>query len=572
MFLPELHTLRQHRVTVNRFGGYDGRERPEAGSFAGMRNLCADAYPAMTVRPPRALAGKLQKPNGLAVKEALVWVDGQTLYINGKKAGPVLTDGRKSLLSMGAYLLIWPDKVWINTRDVSQFGTLENTTVSAAKTEFFLCRPDGTVWEGYLTAQESPKEPEAGALWLDISGEKVVLRQYVDSLWTEVENVCVKLQCAGIGVGFQAGDGVVLSGCRKAALNGTFVLQQATDDALVISACIAGETSQTEPVTVKRSVPEMDFVVECGNRLWGCKYGIVEGKAVNEIYASKLGDFKNWTCYAGLSTDSYAVARGSDGPFTGAVAYLGSPIFFREQCMERVYPSATGAHRVVTVECPGVKQGSHGSVAVVDGTLYYHGLGGVYAFDGSMPQLVSCVLGQEHFSEAVGGGREGRYYLSAQGQDGTWRLLVYDTARGLWHREDDLKAVAFARRGEELFCLTESGELWAMRGSEGEKEKRICWEAQSGELGLDTAESKYPARLCLRLELAKGSRAEAALSYDGGRTWETQGAVYGQGSVQACLLHLRPRRAPHLRVRLQGMGPCTMYSISAVYEKGSDGP
>ena len=72
----------------------------------------------------------------------------------------------------------------------------------------------------------------------------------------------------------------------------------------------------------RRSVPEMDFVIESGNRLWGCKYGVVDGKAVNEIYASKLGDFKNWNCYAGRSTDSYVATRGSDGPFTGVHATI----------------------------------------------------------------------------------------------------------------------------------------------------------------------------------------------------------------------------------------------------------
>ena len=56
---------------------------------------------------------------------------------------------------------------------------------------------------------------------------------------------------------------------------------------------------------------------------------MTDGKAVNEIYASKLGDFKNWNCYAGRSTDSYVATRGSDGPFTGAADYLGSPLFFR---------------------------------------------------------------------------------------------------------------------------------------------------------------------------------------------------------------------------------------------------
>ena len=148
----------------------------------------------------------------------------------------------------------------------------------------------------------------------------------------------------------------------------------------------------------------MDFVVEQGNRLWGCKYGIVDGRPVNEIYASKLGDFRNWNSFAGLSTDSYAASRGSDGAFTGAAACLGGGIFFKEDCMERVYPSATGAHQIVTLRCPGVKKGCHGAAAVVDGTLFYLGLGGVYAFDGSMPGCVSMPLGSVRYQDGAAAG------------------------------------------------------------------------------------------------------------------------------------------------------------------------
>ena len=44
------------------------------------------------------------------------------------------------------------------------------------------------------------------------------------------------------------------------------------------------------------------------------------------------------------------------------------------------------------------------------------------------------------------------------------------------------------------------------------------------------------------------------------------------GRMQDCLLHVRPRRAKQLRLRLTGEGGMVLYSVSAVYEKGSDGP
>ena len=37
-------------------------------------------------------------------------------------------------------------------------------------------------------------------------------------------------------------------------------------------------------------MPNMDFVIESENRLWGCRYGIANnGEVVNEIFA-KMGD------------------------------------------------------------------------------------------------------------------------------------------------------------------------------------------------------------------------------------------------------------------------------------------
>ena len=550
MYFPKLNAPRQSRVTVNRFPGLDRRPRGQEGSFREMENLCAQGYPTLTVRRPRGIAGSVTAPGGLTAKDGLIWVDGHTLYINGSAAGLVLSEGKKQLVSMGAWLLIWPDKLYINTKDLTDFGSLENKRVTEGEVSFTLCRPDGTAYSGYLAADTAPEEPESGSLWQDTGGEETALRQYGQDGWMEVDDVCVGLHAAGIGVGFRAGDGVSVSGCREEALNGSFQLRAAEEDCLVVTALPGGLSSQTEPVTVERSVPDMDYVVESGNRLWGCKYGIVDGQAVNAVYASKLGDFKNWNCFAGLSTDSYAASRGSAGKFTGAADYLGSPLFFKENCVERVYPSANGAHQIVTVQCPGVKDGSGGSLQVVDGKLYYHSQGGVCVFDGSMPVNVSQALGEARYHDAVAGAAEGCYYLSAADEAGAWHLLVLDTRQGLWYREDGVEALGFAPWGGDLYCLTAEGQLLAMKGAGETHEGPVQWMAETGELGLDAAESRYLVRLLLRLLPEAGSTVRAWLSYDEGGSWRPAGSLEGAGRVQACTLHIRPRRCRQLRLRL----------------------
>lgn len=154
-----------------------------------------------------------------------------------------------------------------------------------------------------------------------------MLRQYGESGWSIREDTYIKIAAGGIGVGFAAGDGVVIEGCREESLNGSHVLEAAEDGALVVPGMIAGQATQTEELTVRRSVPEMDFVIESGNRLWGCRYGVTDGKAVNEIYASKLGDFKNWNCYAGRSTTTMSPPVAPTAPSPGRRTIWAVPVF-----------------------------------------------------------------------------------------------------------------------------------------------------------------------------------------------------------------------------------------------------
>lgn len=113
-------------------------------------------------------------------------------------------------------------------------------------------------------------------------------------------------------------------------LNATKVIYARDDDYIVVVGLIDLTYEQTVgTVTVERSVPEMDYVCEAQNRVWGCKYGMVDGKAVNELYCCALGDFKNWNRFLGISTDAWAASVGSDGAWTGAANYLGLPHVFQ---------------------------------------------------------------------------------------------------------------------------------------------------------------------------------------------------------------------------------------------------
>lgn len=420
MYFPKLKAAAQQRAGVEQFGGLDRRPGSGAGSLEHMENLWSSGYPALETRPLRRTVTQLAKPNGMTEKDGLFWVDGTALYVNGAKTGLVLTDSRKQLVSMGAYLLIFPDKKYINTQDLTDFGSMENVRATTGEVTFTLCDGTGESLGSYAAGTEAPQEPRTGDLWLDTERSESVMRRYDGSTWTALAEVYTKIAAVGVGLGFRAGDGVTVAGCGAAELNGLHILRAAEDDWVLVPALCRTLDSQTAAVTVMRLMPEMDFVVEQGNRLWGCKYGIVDGQAVNEIYACALGDFRNWNSFAGLSTDSYAAARGSDGPFTGAAACMGGVVFFKENCMERIYPAAGGGHQIVTVPCSGVRKGAERTVAVADGVVYYLGNDGVYAFDGSMPVCVSRALGDKRYTGGVAGGAgEASARRQANGRLGT---------------------------------------------------------------------------------------------------------------------------------------------------------
>ena len=566
MVLTPMKPMRQYRVSVGKFLGLDARERCENGAFINMQNLCGDGFPTLCVRPRRGRVADVTAGCAMTAKDALCWVDGTTLYVNGEATDLVLSQGEKQLVSMGAYLLIWPDKKYVNTRALSDCGSLESSVSVTGAVTVSLCDGRGSDYEAYATGTTAPAQAESGALWLDTADK--CLRRYDGAVWQEVAEVYVKVACPGIGAGFREGDGVEISGL--AALTGEHIVKLQSTNALALTGSWDSLGTELTEVTVSRFVPDMDFVVECGNRLWGCKYGMVNGRAVNEIYASALGDFRNWRTFAGLSTDAYAAQRGSDGPFTGAVSFLGNPLFFKENGLEKVYPAASGAHQIVYTPCPGVARGSSGSLQVVDSSLYYLGIGGVYRYDGAMPVKVSDALGAARYHDGVAGGDEGHYYLSALDGDDDAHLLVYDTARKLWHRQDDLRALAFAALDGEVYALTATA-IWALKGTDGVVEEDIVpWMAESGEWGLDSPERKYLQRLDIRLKPVDSHIVTARVSYDEGATWELAGDVLGRGDARACRMDLKLRRCTQVRLKLEGCGSCTIYGIDVIYNKGSD--
>ena len=578
--LPKLDYEYAERVVTDVFAGYRRKARIGDGEFYNTKNLTSAYYPLLGNRKKRARVRTMTAPGGVLAKEKLAFAEDGTLWYDGKKTAVTgLAPGRKQLVSMGAVIVIFPDKVYYNTADPADHGSLEAEYRSAGAVEYALCREDGTPYPAPAISETSPVSPVDGMYWIDASKGLRVLRQWSAAMseWTEIPTVYTRLRFIAEGEVknlFRKNDGVSIRGAAVESVNGDHVIcaiggGEGEHDYIVVTGILDSAVTQTQgTVYIERRTPEMDFVIECKNRLWGCRYGLTDGKNLNEIYCCALGDFKNWRQYTGVSTDSWTASVGSDGPWTGAVNFQGYPMFFKENRIHRVTVSSVGAHQVTETVCRGVQEGCAGSLQVVNETLIYKSRADICAYQGSFPESISDALGDERYYDAAAGVLGERYYISMRDAEGKWNLFVYDIRRNLWMREDELHALGFASLGDELYCLTEDA-LFAMAGSVGTPEPYVSWEAETGMLYYQYPDRKYLSRFNLRLYMEEGAQLDVYLMYDSNGEWVRQGRVKMKGT-RTVTLPVRPRRCDHMRMKLVGKGEVRLYSIAKILTMGSD--
>ena len=577
MRLPKLREQQASRQMVDTFKGYNHNLRISEGEFFDMKNMTSDYYPVLSPRKKRGVYASPNSPTGLIAKDALCYVDGTKFVINEHPVDMGLNDEPKQLISMGAYVIIMPDKKWINTLDITEFGNIEASFTSESDVTFSLCTVEGADYENMTVSASEPADPENMALWIDTSSKPHTLKQYstTSSMWVQIATTYVKISCPGIGKAFEEYDGVTISGIideNLQDLNASTVIWAKGDDHIVVVGILDEVTAQTVKegsIKVERKMPSMDFVTESENRLWGCRYGVANnGEVVNEIYASKLGDFKNWSCFMGLATDSYAASCGTDGQFTGAITHMGYPLFFKENCVHKVYGNYPANFQIQTTACRGVQKGCHKSLAIVNEVLFYKARSGICGYDGSLPTEASYALGNEVYSEAVGGAHGNKYYVSMKNVMGKWNLFVYDTAKNMWHKEDDLQADYFCSCRNELYAISK-GKIISMLGSGDDYEGDFEWMAQTGEIGITSPDMKYISRLTVRMSMDIGTEVRFYAQYDFSDVWEPLFSLRSD-NLRSFSIPIRPKRCDHMKLKIEGNGMAKIYSITKTIEQGSE--
>ena len=584
---PTLSAPAQSRTTQDVFAGYNHNLRIGDNDFYDCLNLSSDSYPVLSPRKKRGVYLKNGNVQGMIAKDSLCYVDGSDFVMNKYRVDMGLStkddDCPKQLISMGAYVIILPDKKYINTANMNDRGKIEAEFTSASDVTYSLCKQDGTTFSPDYIQPEEPKDAANMSIWMDTSATPHSLKQWSSStgIWTSIATTYIKIQCTGIGKAFSQYDGVNISiqngitaetAEQIYALSGAAIIHARDDNSITVVGILDEQTTAQQQITVSRKMPLMDFVIENDNRLWGCRYGLSRnGEVVNELYACKLGDFKNWECYMGISTDSYAVSLGSDGQFTGAINYAGFPIFFKENCMHKVYGQIPANFQVQTTACRGVQKGCSRSLAIVNEILYYKSRHAICAYDGSLPTEISSALGDTYYENAVAGSHGNKYYVSMQSSSGEYYLFVYDSSKSTWHRESGLQATAFCSCRDELYCSTIGGKIVTMLGSGFQNIDNFEWFAETGIINASLPERQYLTRISIRLVLEPGSSLSILAQYDSCGAWETIGTMSGV-NLRSFTFPVRPRRCDHLRIRMEGRGKAMIFAITKTFSGGSDKP
>lgn len=573
------------RYTVDTFQGYNHGLKINGGEFYDMKNLTSSYYPVLSPRHKRAEFNVGVDVHSLYSKEKLLYVQNGELYYGGEQIigfpylYPQHNDVRH-MVSMGAYVVIFPDKVYLNTADLSDYGSIEAhfATEEGTNVEYTLCTLTGENYENYSTGATAPEEAGNGSLWLDTSDTPHVLKKYseTDSMWVSLATTYVKITSPNIGKSFKEYDCVTISGSVVEDFNTDMIIWACGDDYIIVAGIIDEMTTQNTAFAVDRNCPDMDFVCQGENRIWGCN------SELNEIYCCKLGDFKNWRCYMGVASDSYAVTVGSDGDFTGAIRYGYYTLFFKENCIHKVY-GTNPPFEVSTNYVRGVQKSSDKSLCVVNETLFYKSPTGICAYEGGSSVTISDNFGTLYYDKAVGGAFRDKYYISMH-NGGKRALFVYDLNRNMWHKEDDIEILEMANNSSNLYMVVKKNDENVLYIADSEQaygtftgslagwsvEEAVEWEAVTGLIGLDVPEQKYFNRLICRLEISEGATVNVFVEYNSSGEWRHLESLTAQKNYGTAFPINPDYRCDHFRLKLTGTGDVKIYSLTFNLETGSE--
>ena len=518
MLLPFLSEVQNKSKKYNVvFRGINYGEGAQDGEFADTLNLSTAKYPCITQRAERIKKGQYSAPSTLHAKSSLLVIDGTKVYYGNKELKDLkVTAGKKQTATIGNYIVIFPDKKY------------------------------------YKVPTEDNPAGECGDMEETYTAKGLV---FTDSTITITDST---ITTTGDNFKFRVGDAVKITGCATAENNQTIVIRGVAGNVLTFyeNSFTAGEESGS--VTIKREVPDLDFICESNYRLWGT-HG-------NTIFSSAFGDPLNFFPREGIAGDGYDIQVGSEGEFTGCIPYSSHICFFKENTLHKLYGTKPSNFQINTVNVYGVQSGSERSMHIVNEQLLYKGVNGIYAYTGGVPELISEKLGDKRYSDAVACCDGETYYISMK-QGSNYSLFAYDVAKNIWLREDDTHAVDMAFYDGSVYFINSEGGLYYIDKTADRSD--IEWGATFCTIHETMNERKGYSKFHLRMDMSAGSWLALDIKTDNDTTWRQVYTTHNE-KAKTVSIPIMPTRCDSIDIRLRGKGECTIKTFIREFTVGSD--
>lgn len=327
--------------------------------------------------------------------------------------------------------------------------------------------------------------------------------------------------------------------------------------------------------SLSRPLPDIKYVTEWNNRLWGCG-----GENNSVIYASALGTPRCWSVYENTAADSYWMNVGDGEEWTGAATFEDHAYLFKQNKMWKIFGNKPSNFQSAVYDFGTI---ANKSIATVGNMMVWASRDGIYAYNGGMPQRISHNLGDERFyGDCVGWGCQNKYYIycarvpSPERDD--YKIYVYDAETGLWYEETAVTSGIFGscQLPEEVIMNTKDG-LVGITGTgipvpptaATGTEDKVEWSFDTPELASGDPDFKWIAKIQISCELEEGATAAVSAFYDGSDVPYVIGR-FAEGRRRTELLPARLRRCQRVKLRVEGSGFIKIYSISYQTEGGSE--
>lgn len=530
---------------VIEFKGYDVQNVIDDGSMRDMRNLSTDEFPSLYQRKQRGVYSDiymspstiLPRKEKLAVcDETSFWYDGERIF--DFESGYT---GERQMQAINTRIVIFPDKMFYNT-ETGEYGYLNNE-VHASSIAFHkdtvtketcctITLPVGQSLNGFKKGDT-----------LNFDGLTKAIKGYRTGEDNNIKHgIIERIDYDTNKIYFAEG-----------------VINYPTEDEEDF--VDTGELSNG--FDMEREIPDLDYILEYDNRLYGCKG--------NTIYVSKLGDPTNWFFYGtGTAESSYTVDVGTDGDFTGIAPFSTHILFFKENCVHKLYGYKPSNYQLITQNCLGVEKGSHKSIQLINGAVYYKSREGIMMYTGDIPTVISHNFGKERYENAVSGTDGIKYYVSMRNKtDGKWYFFVYDIGHGLWMLEDNTHAEGFAFIDNQLlFTDHDRKAVITVEGSGDNIDKDpIEWYAKFGDYDEYLENKKVYSKILMRLKMEENSMFSVWMSIDNG-AWESV-CHLSTHFPRAVEMPIVPRRCDKFAILLKGTGYIKIESMTRVVREGT---